>query len=295
MPDYKEGENLEEKTRDNALFLSVADQFNGKIAAGIMNWFRQVDIVSGVNHIFSGGITFEFLKECPEKIALINYFREIDLGFDDAKTVQGKIESSDFTRQFPSEFPIEFTNTFLMQLDMMGQDRPRIRTSHKVFDNNKKFIKNIEFDATSQESSGTNKMLDLAGMIFLNIWTGGIVIIDELDAKLHPLLTLSIIKLFQNPKLNKNGAQLIFATHDTNILSRADLRRDQIYFVEKDNFGASDLYSLVEYDEVKLGNDLEEDYMRGRYGAIPYFNTNLTETSNKTSETIKKNGKEGKN
>ncbi len=278
MADYKEGEDLEIKTRDNALFLSVVDQFNGKIAAGIMNWFRNFNIISGINHNQYREFTLKEFDNPKSNKILTDYFIQLDLGFEAVKIEKEEVNIDENISK----------NTNILV-------KTKLNTIHKVFDNSKKFVRNIEFDALKQESSGTNKMIDLSGAIFYALEFGEILVIDELDAKLHPLLTLSIIKLFQNPKLNKNGAQLIFATHDTNILSRADLRRDQIYFVEKDNYGASDLYSLVEYDEVKLGNDLEEDYMRGRYGAIPYFNTNLKNTSSKSSETTKKNGKEDKN
>jgi AAA15 family ATPase/GTPase len=99
---------------------------------------------------------------------------------------------------------------------------------------------------------------------------------DELDAKLHPLLNRSIVRLFQDAEINRHGAQLIFATHDTNLLSMCDLRRDQIYFVEKNQVGASDLFALVEYNEpgkgkVRKDRSYEKDYLSGRYGAIPYF------------------------
>ena len=98
--------------------------------------------------------------------------------------------------------------------------------------------------------------------------------IDELDARLHPILTLEIVKLFNSKITNPYNAQLIFATHDTNLLSAKIFRRDQIWFAEKDNEEATDLYSLVEYklSSGKIRNDasFEKDYIQGRYGAIPF-------------------------
>lgn len=126
----------------------------------------------------------------------------------------------------------------------------------------------------ADKNSGTNKIIDLSGPVFDTLKDGGVLVIDELDAKLHPLLTLSIVRLFQSQDINKNGAQLIFATHDTNILSICNLRRDQIYFIEKNKIGSSDLYSLVEYNKdgkVRKDRSFEKDYINGRYGAIPYF------------------------
>jgi AAA15 family ATPase/GTPase len=102
-----------------------------------------------------------------------------------------------------------------------------------------------------------------------------VLIIDEMEARLHPLLTQGLIRLFNSLETNPKHAQLIFITHDTNLLSNKFFRRDQIWFVEKDTFNASHLYSLAELkvDNSKVRNDasFEEDYLQGRYGAIPFL------------------------
>ncbi len=115
----------------------------------------------------------------------------------------------------------------------------------------------------------------MAGNLTFGLKIGKLTIIDELDAKLHPLLTMTIVRLFNSTVHNPNNAQLIFATHDTNLLNYGCFRRDQIYFTEKNDFEATDLYSLVEYIEpngTKVRNDrfFEKDYIAGRYGAIPF-------------------------
>jgi len=96
------------------------------------------------------------------------------------------------------------------------------------------------------------------------------LIIDELDARLHPIITRQIIKLFNDKNYNTNNAQLIFATHDTNLLDNKFFRRDQIWFTEKNMFGETALYSLVGF---KIRNDasFEKDYIAGKYGAIPFI------------------------
>ena len=106
--------------------------------------------------------------------------------------------------------------------------------------------------------------------------TGKILLIDELDASLHPQLSEAFIKLFHNPKYNKHNAQLIFATHDTNLLSSPELfEREQIWFTEKDQYGSTDLYSLLEFRKKTKGKDvrnsdnLEKHYLQGRFGATP--------------------------
>ena len=108
------------------------------------------------------------------------------------------------------------------------------------------------FDLEKHESEGTNKLFALAGLLLNTLRTGKILLIDELDARLHPLITRELIYLFNSNETNSHNAQLIFTTHDTNLLSSKTFRRDQIWFTEKDNKGATDLYSLVEY---KVGKD----------------------------------------
>lgn len=268
MSRFIEGKDLEEKTRDNALFLNVVDQFNGKIASTIMKWFKNFNIISGLTHDNYRPVTFAMLDSPKLNDILTDYFSQIDLGFEKIK-----VEKKEFN---PEELPADLPEDMFKQLitDLEGKTMINLRTVHKVFDKNQVYVKEVEFDTRRQESSGTNKIIDLSGPIFDTLNNGGLLVIDELDAKLHPLLTLSIVRLFQNQDINKAGAQLIFATHDTNILSICNLRRDQIYFVEKDKFGASELYSLVEYNKegkVRKDRSFEKDYINGRYGAIPYF------------------------
>ena len=110
----------------------------------------------------------------------------------------------------------------------------------------------------------------LSGILVDALENGKAVFIDELDARLHPLLTREIVKLFNDQEKNAHCAQLVFTIQDTKLLNHQLLRRDQIWFTEKDRLQASHLYSLVEF---KIPNDapFERDYIQGRYGAIPYL------------------------
>ncbi len=244
---FKEGKGLEEKTRDNALFLAVVDQFNGEIARKIMAWLNNWNTISGLEHEEYREITYDILEKRSSEI--ISFFNKLDLGIE-------KIE--------------------LMKQEIDNKIYYYLKSNHKVLNEEQIYVGDISFDFREQESSGTNKLLDITGLLFKTLEKGGVLVIDELDAKLHPIMTNSIVRLFNSQSLNPNNAQLIFATHDTNLLSNGKFRRDQIYFVEKDNFNSSDLYSLVEYKEgdVKIRKDrsFEKDYINGRYGAIPFIN-----------------------
>ena len=132
------------------------------------------------------------------------------------------------------------------------------------------------FDLMTHESQGTQRLFVLAEPTLAALRTGTVLVIDEIDARLHPILTCAIIGLFNNPDTNSRHAQLIFTTHDTNLLGSELFRRDQIWFIEKSRRGESTLYSLVEYKpagEGKVRNDaaFEKNYIAGRYGAIPYL------------------------
>ncbi len=108
---------------------------------------------------------------------------------------------------------------------------------------------------------------------------GGVLLFDEFDARLHPLLSWKIIELFH--RSNKKGAQLIAVSHDTNLLNPQLLRRDQIWFTEKDKEGATKLTSLAEFKKIRKGESYEKNYIDGRYGAVPYLGTfNFGETDN---------------
>ena len=119
------------------------------------------------------------------------------------------------------------------------------------------------------ESEGTQKLFELSPYIYDAIREQEVIVVDEFDARFHPLLTRKIVELFNSTE--NQGAQLIFTTHDTNLLSSNLLRRDQIEFVEKDRFGASHLYSLVEFKGIRKTASFEKDYIQGKYGAIPFL------------------------
>jgi AAA15 family ATPase/GTPase len=128
------------------------------------------------------------------------------------------------------------------------------------------------------ESAGTLAYLALLGPLVEALKYGGVICVDELDSSLHPLIAIEIMRLFENRAQNPKGGQLIFNTHDTNLLNTGVLRRDQIWFTEKDSKGESHLYPLTDFKPRREEN-LESGYLQGRYGAIPFIHSDEFVTS----------------
>lgn len=270
MPGFREGVGLEEKTRDNALFLSVADQFNGKLSQAIMAWFRQWNTISGLRHEAYQAVTFNMLEDEKCKPLFTRFLKQLDLGFHAFQVVKEPFTSAHLPKNLPAEVLQQAIE------DLKEQTLVSIETLHKVFDDDGNEAGYKEFNLRTQESAGTNKVFNMLGPIFDTLMNGGVLVVDELGASMHPLLTKAVVSLFNSEEHNPNNAQLIFATHDTNLLSYGNFRRDQIYFIEKGHYGASDLYALVEYKEeggktIRKDRSFEKDYIQGRYGGIPFI------------------------
>lgn len=264
---FKEGKDFIDKTRNNALFLSVVAQFNGPISVKILNWFREFRIISGIDDLGYKKFTIAKLQEQDFKRDIIEFINIADLGIKDINAEKIKVDPGDM----PKGMSPQIRNIMKGFKDLFNL---QISTLHKRFDENNKELPPISLDFDNFESEGTKKFFSLAGPIIDSLKTGKIIVVDELDARLHPVLMKFIIKLFNSSK-NDKKAQLIFASHDTNILSKNLFRRDQVWFTEKDEYGATDLYSLVEF-KVRKDASFEKDYILGKYGAIPFINESGT-------------------
>ena len=140
-------------------------------------------------------------------------------------------------------------------------EKYEIQTTHK----------GVVFNFQNEESEGTKRIFSLIGLWIVSLKEGKTLLVDELDTKLHAHLNRFLVELFHDPTQNKKNAQLIFTTHNTNLLDQDLFRRDQIWFTEKDNeTGITDLYSLVEY-KPRNDKDIKKGYLLGRYGAIPFI------------------------
>jgi AAA15 family ATPase/GTPase len=200
----------------------------------------------------------------------LSLFKKLKLGFSDLIPSEIEFNPTDLPGEIPKNLKSKLIKEFT------GKKQVVLLASHNKFDKKGKIIDTVSWDRDENESEGTNKIIDLSGPIFDTLNLGKLLVIDELDAKLHPLITMNIVSLFNSPDTNPNNAQLLFATHDTNLLSAELFRRDQIWFTEKDSLEQTDLYSLYSVnlpDGTKVRNDgnFEKNYIRGRYGAIPFI------------------------
>lgn len=266
----EQGNILRGLTKKNTLFLSLAAQFNNSLAVEIVSWFSHLGVVSYLDMDSLKAITLEHLSNRQDLIDdVTKLIKKLDLSIDNLEIESRKISSDSLLQDLPDVVRniISHSSGEIKSATI----KTTIRTYHPKYDSTGKMIELEIFDMEKHESDGTKKILVLSAPILDTLQRGEVLVIDELDARLHPLMTRSIIELFNSQKTNPKNAQLIFTTHDINLLSHKFLRRDQIWFTEKNHQGATDLYSLVEFADINNNNTFEKDYIQGRYGAIPFI------------------------
>lgn len=255
---FDKSKDVTSKTRKEVLFLSAASQWNNGLAIEIVRGFKNINVISGPRNEGYGSFTANLFKENPEaKNKILAFLKKADFCINDG-TVE-KIELPELIRK--------------QMMSMVKQKEipdavDTINFSHAKFNSKKE---NIGFEKINmaEESMGTQKFFDVLGPIINTIENGKVLLIDEFDNSLHPFLTKFIIDIFE--KGNPNNAQLVVTTHDTSLLSyKNDFDKAQIWFTEKDKFGAGKLFSLAEFN---LRNDTEysKKYLEGRFGALPFI------------------------
>ena len=243
--------NVDEKT----LFLNVFAKIdkNNEDFNNVYNWFIDANYLDlgdpNFENALNNRISLKIIEDEKYKEELLKFIKTFDATIDSINISPNSLEE------------LKNTNGVV-----------KVELVHNGEDGNKKALPLV------LESNGTMKMFHLFDFLMDTLRNGRVLFVDELDAKLHPLLTRYIINLFHNSEKNIGNGQLIYSTHDTVNLNKETFRRDEIWFVEKDKNGVSELYSLSDYiieDEngnaKKVRNDAtyNKDYLTGRYGAIP--------------------------
>ena len=265
--EFPEGKGKEDALNSNRLFLSLIAQLNGTQSKEIIHWFSRGLFITASQTEQYMPITSTLLKR-KENLSKygINHYADIAQAFLSNIDIGITELSIEEIVALPKDIPEELKK----DLSKDGHTTLKVESTHNRYNKQGETIGNEIFRTERNESEGTQKITELLGVIFITLWAGSLLVIDELDAKLHPLLTRAIIQLFTNPEINSYGAQLVFTTHDTNQLHLDYVRRDEIWFTEKSPVEATELYSHIEFKDFDLSSmDITEQYVNGRYGAIP--------------------------
>ncbi len=254
--------------RPNALLLSVGAQFNVGFAVEVLEWFSErLQLISGI--VEQGGDyvpwTLRWTQESPEnKKKLLKLLETADLGI------------ADFEERYPPEnwdlatLPEPLRNWISEALAKGEKLSFGVETLRPVFEKGKK-VDYQGFSLHGEESAGTERFFGMAGPLLDSLENSRVLLVDEFDARLHPVLARHLLSLILSKDTNPNNAQLICSTHNVQLMDKDFLRRDQIWFLEKDNTGAAGLYSLAEFktDQVRKTDDFAVKYLAGRFGALP--------------------------
>ena len=253
--------------RDNALFLSVAAQFNEEKSLSVISWFGSMATIYGTRESVYKSFTKNKIKNIDSKLKILELLKAADLGIQDIKPKKFDL------KKLPDHMPKEIKE-FILKKAEEDDFYSDVLTSHRKYNSRGELIGYINFLLEDNESLGTRKFFALTGPVLDSLENGNTLLIDELDSKLHPNLVCKIISLFNSKLHNPKNAQLLFNTHDTNLLDSGLFRKDQIWFTEKNRYGEAKLYSLADFksNEVRKTEAFEENYIRGKYGAVPFLN-----------------------
>lgn len=267
---------ISEAVAENQLFFSVACTMNDAACSGAMRWFRERVLFSRDYSDIPRQL-LEYSEDANMLKAISRYAKAADVGIAE---MQFEINNREFDDEstFPDYIP-EGIKTALVQF---------MHTLAETSNNSEVRLKMGEVTATSKhkgetrdgrmeyytleladESDGTRKLMSIAPAIESVLANGGILLVDELERELHPMLVEFIVSKFQSKRTNPNGAQIIFTTHNTELLNMELLRKDQLYFVDKRREdGVSELYSISEF-ATRTTDNIRKGYLLGKYGATP--------------------------
>lgn len=241
-------------TARRSLFLTQAAQSNSQQLQPLFNWFANRLIILPANSQPNLLPTLQLLEQPQYKEKVLNLMKAADIHVSDIKVEKQHGQQIEF-RVEPGR-PPEFR--------AVEGEVPEIRFGHLTADGEQ-----VWFDQ-QYESYGTQRLLGYSAPLLDAMANGKLLVVDEFDTSLHPLLTRHTLRLLHDPTLTNNGAQLWMTTHDTSLLDPQLLRRDQIWFVEKGAAQTSELYSLTDFSPRKT-EALERGYLQGRYGAVPFL------------------------
>ena len=236
-------ERIVDLTRPNALFLSVGATFNNPQLGAVHRWF--------VDNLWA--VTSE--DDVPQRVA---YTRDLLLD---------RHKGTGFRKHVESLLRVADLGIVGLDVDPAAPGERQVRLLHRAAHG-----KPVPFDFVTQESLGTHAWFAFLGPVLQVLDQGRVLLADELDSSLHPVLAAEVIRLFQDPKANRTGAQLLFTTHDATLLGKGTvsrpLSREQVWITTKRKTGETELYPLMDAHP-RPEENLERGYLRGRYGGVP--------------------------
>lgn len=266
---------ISETVAPNQLFFSVACTMNDADCMRAMKWFRDYVFFSR-DYADIPEQLLEYSNDKNMLAAISGYAKAADLGIEkmEFEFKDEVVKDFESEKNIPEE--IRFALTAFMQnlkensnISEIGLQKSEVRATSYHNGINKNGIKTSFTLDLSDESDGTRKLMSIAPAIESVLNNGGIVLVDELEKELHPMLVNYIVAKFQSKTSNPNGAQLIFTTHNTELLNMELMRKDQLYFADKNRKdGASELYSIGDFS-TKTADNIRKGYLAGKYGATP--------------------------
>lgn len=260
---FKQDKSLQDKTRENSLFLSVGPQFNHTQLTQVFNWFKNSVrfIHLSADAMLHPGFTAELVPKPTHHDRIMNLLRSADIGVVDAQ-IQEKEFDMEVLKKTLSESMLA---TLEQEGVMKSRKQVEINLTHKA-----EGMEPVALDFDYEESAGTRRFFSLIGPWTDILDNGHTVFVDEIETSLHPVLVKELLKLLLCSKNNPKGAQVVFTTHNPILLDGSLMRRDQVWFTEKSPVGATHLYPLTDYQPRK-DEALAKGYLAGRYGAIPFM------------------------
>lgn len=245
-------------TRANALFLSTAVQLNSEQLKPVFTWFDNLAIIRHGQRI-DREFTIESCENPESCREVLEFLHGADIDVDGIEVKEQKLK----TIKFPPGIPENLRKN--LQKDFGNEPIKQSFFRHRLSDSDQTVLFPLAW-----ESDGTRKLFAYSAPWLDVLRSGRVLVVDELDNSFHPHIVRYLLKLLHNPATNKKNGQLVFSTHDTSILDSKILRRDQIWFMEKNKEKATQLYPLTDFHPRK-NEALEKGYLQGRYGALPYI------------------------
>ena len=262
---FKNDKALQEKTRENSLYLSVGPQFNHAQLRPVFDWFKKElrFIRLSISKGLSPHSTARLLSEPRHRERILRFLKSADFGIVDAG-VKKKPVSLDEVREYLSPSIL----AEIEKNDSLPKHTLEVVLTHTGGDDP------VTLDFEAEESAGTQRFFALIGPWLDILDHGYTVFIDEIETSIHPILVKELLKLLFCDKNNPKGAQIVFTTHSPVLLDSTLMRRDQVWFTEKSQAGTTHLYPLTDFSPRK-GEALAKGYLAGRYGAIPFLTEGL--------------------